>query len=571
MNRYRSLVAMGLTIALASAVQAEGPAYIYVDLGVNPNQGGEPNNLDGPIGTSIPFETAAWSSPHQFNFIPYKNVLFRLNDSGRVVGWVTRQTTGGVVPVAATWQVTNRSTLETDFVQLETPDGVYGPHSWATGVSNNGVIVGLRSNTWGTGQERTFATAWEQGNQGWSANLLPLDQPAGGDSGAFDVIDTPTGYSVCGGVSRSNCEGLYLGLRAFRYRSDASDIDVISGSNPLRARHEDDGETRDIIDQLAFSFLDESDDGQAVGRGDVPHSWEERQCLLDQFRPCCCCWSRRDWPTQFDFNVNAHSELSTERENVDGPCGYQNEPWLWDNSAAERDTLGSSSVGFMTDRLSSNRCATRATYRMTPTQDYVTLPVTSDGNDNTTCQWPSDPARCNYLGLGIGTNQGFGQIQVAGYRSPRESNCRRAMLWERDAFGGGDWSAIDIQSQFSIDLSGLSPSLDPCTLKLSSAHDVNRQGWIVGIATVGARDSIESHRRPFLLIPTEPQTCFGDLNGDGVVNGADIGLLFAAWGECPQIGDCVADWGCVGDLNFDGQVDSADLGMILACWGSFSG
>ncbi|MEE2908641.1 MAG: dockerin type I repeat-containing protein [Planctomycetota bacterium] len=567
MNRYRSLAAMGLTVALASTVQADSQSYVYVDLGINSDRGDEPYNLNGPNDTSVPFETAASWSPHQFSFIPYKNVLFRLNDSGRVVGWVMRKTTGGVVPVAAPGPVTNRTTLETDFVQLETPDGVYGPHSWATGVSNNGVIVGLRSNTWGTGQERTFATAWEQGKQGWSANLLPLDQPAGGDSGGLDVIDTPTGYSVCGGVSRSNCEGLYLGLRAFRYSSDSSDVDVISGSNPLRSRHEDDGDTLDIFDQLAFSFLDESDDGQAVGHGNVPHSLEERQCIQDQILPCCCCWSMRDWPTQFDFNANAHSELSTEHENVDGPCGYLDEPWLWDNSAVERDTMGSSSVGYMTDRLSSNRCASLATYRLTPAHDYVTLPVTSEGNEDTGCQWPSS----NYLGLGIGTSEGYGKIQVAGYRSPPESNCRRAMLWERDTFGGGDWSAIDIQSQFSIDLSGLSPSLDPCTLTLRSAHDVNRQGWIVGIAVVASRDSSESHRRPFLLIPTEPQICFGDLNGDGVVDGVDIGLLLIAWGECPAIGDCEADWDCVGDLNFDGQVDAADLGLILACWGSISG
>jgi len=49
-----------------------------------------------------------------------------------------------------------------------------------------------------------------------------------------------------------------------------------------------------------------------------------------------------------------------------------------------------------------------------------------------------------------------------------------------------------------------------------------------------------------------------DFNGDGVVNGADLGLLLAAWGSCP---------GCTEDLNGDGVVNGADLGLLLADFG----
>jgi hypothetical protein len=49
----------------------------------------------------------------------------------------------------------------------------------------------------------------------------------------------------------------------------------------------------------------------------------------------------------------------------------------------------------------------------------------------------------------------------------------------------------------------------------------------------------------------------GDLNGDGVVDGADLGLLLAAWGSCN---------GCPEDLNDDGEVDGADLGVLLGSW-----
>jgi hypothetical protein len=47
-----------------------------------------------------------------------------------------------------------------------------------------------------------------------------------------------------------------------------------------------------------------------------------------------------------------------------------------------------------------------------------------------------------------------------------------------------------------------------------------------------------------------------DLNGDGVVDGNDLGILLAAWGA----GTGPAD------LNRDGAVDGNDLGILLAAW-----
>ncbi len=53
--------------------------------------------------------------------------------------------------------------------------------------------------------------------------------------------------------------------------------------------------------------------------------------------------------------------------------------------------------------------------------------------------------------------------------------------------------------------------------------------------------------------------CIGDLNDDGIVNGADLGALLAVWGACA---------GCPADLNCDDVVNGADLGALLAAWGS---
>ncbi len=53
--------------------------------------------------------------------------------------------------------------------------------------------------------------------------------------------------------------------------------------------------------------------------------------------------------------------------------------------------------------------------------------------------------------------------------------------------------------------------------------------------------------------------CFADLNSDGYVQGADLGLMLSSWGTAPA--------GTAADVNRDGAVDGNDLGLLLATWG----
>ena len=53
-------------------------------------------------------------------------------------------------------------------------------------------------------------------------------------------------------------------------------------------------------------------------------------------------------------------------------------------------------------------------------------------------------------------------------------------------------------------------------------------------------------------------TCVGDINEDGIVDGADLTILLGAWGTA----DAAAD------LNGDGLVDGADLTILLGAWGA---
>ena len=55
------------------------------------------------------------------------------------------------------------------------------------------------------------------------------------------------------------------------------------------------------------------------------------------------------------------------------------------------------------------------------------------------------------------------------------------------------------------------------------------------------------------LVPSNP----ADLNGDQLVNGADLTILLSNWGGSGG-----------GDINGDGIVGGTDLAALLAAWGS---
>jgi hypothetical protein len=54
-----------------------------------------------------------------------------------------------------------------------------------------------------------------------------------------------------------------------------------------------------------------------------------------------------------------------------------------------------------------------------------------------------------------------------------------------------------------------------------------------------------------------PELRTGDLNGDGTVDGIDLGILLGNW----------AASGGPADLDGNGTVDGADLGILLGNWG----
>jgi len=90
---------------------------------------------------------------------------------------------------------------------------------------------------------------------------------------------------------------------------------------------------------------------------------------------------------------------------------------------------------------------------------------------------------------------------------------------------------------------------------------------------VGERRPQEDPMWPHLYWLQFPQggcpLCAGDVNGDGIVDSADLLMLLAGWGSCPEVGECPGD--ITGNAGTpDGVVDSADLLYLLSVWGPCS-
>ena len=65
-----------------------------------------------------------------------------------------------------------------------------------------------------------------------------------------------------------------------------------------------------------------------------------------------------------------------------------------------------------------------------------------------------------------------------------------------------------------------------------------------------------------LVLPPKIESCLGDIDENGVVDGGDMGLLLAEWGICSP---------CQADFSGDGIVNGADLGLLLGAWGFCDG
>ncbi len=110
-------------------------------------------------------------------------------------------------------------------------------------------------------------------------------------------------------------------------------------------------------------------------------------------------------------------------------------------------------------------------------------------------------------------------------------------------------------TDFIVRNTQITPSIDGFTVNqiASFGEDANGEIYIVdhGSTTAGAI---------FKIIPTTgevscPEPLLGDLDGNGVVDAADLAILLGQWGGAGN-----------GDLDGNGVVDAADLAVLLGAW-----
>jgi hypothetical protein len=119
-----------------------------------------------------------------------------------------------------------------------------------------------------------------------------------------------------------------------------------------------------------------------------------------------------------------------------------------------------------------------------------------------------------------------------------------------------DLAAFDLRLQPS------SPGVDAGSSSLIPAgvttdHDgLPRRVDIVETADTGVGAPVVDMGAYETQVPPPP-ACPADVNDDGLVDGADLGVLVGNWGGTGA-----------GDLDESGAVDGADLGLLLSAWGA---
>ncbi|MEY4943401.1 MAG: hypothetical protein RL254_1582 [Planctomycetota bacterium] len=164
---------------------------------------------------------------------------------------------------------------------------------------------------------------------------------------------------------------------------------------------------------------------------------------------------------------------------------------------------------------------------------------------------------CNSRGAGMHLVQGTPTLTRVTVRNNYSNNL----------IGGVSWYALGDATAAAM--------LDACVVTGNSA--LVTQGGIgisaasVGVPTISLRASNVCNNTPRPNISgawldlggNSICDCVGDLTLDGLVNGADLGILLAGWGACTG--------SCASDLNRDGVVNGADLGVLLSAWGTCGG
>ncbi len=135
--------------------------------------------------------------------------------------------------------------------------------------------------------------------------------------------------------------------------------------------------------------------------------------------------------------------------------------------------------------------------------------------------------------------------------------------FQREGFGGAQTFEATIWTE-STGYVGLKSYLNergagiPESFTLAAAQSISDDGRV--ICGWGYEELFFFQEAWVVVLPSEEPACTADLNGDAVVDGADLSLLLTAW----QTSSAEAD------IDQDGIVSGSDLTLLLNAWGACS-
>ncbi|MBU3682989.1 MAG: hypothetical protein FGM39_03050 [Phycisphaerales bacterium] len=180
----------------------------------------------------------------------------------------------------------------------------------------------------------------------------------------------------------------------------------------------------------------------------------------------------------------------------------------------------------------------------------------STGLSGCTPNSPSLTLPIHTYGHSTGTSGGFSLTGGYVYRGCRMPELQGTYFFA-DYVSNNVWSfrfENGVKTQFTLRNSAMTPSIEGATVNQIASFGEDAAGELYIVDHGG---------QIYKIIPAAgdgpcaPPPVPGDFNGDGVVDGNDLGIMLASWGACV---------GCPTDMNGDGAVDGNDLGQLLGLW-----